>query len=125
MQSIQEIEKKLAEELVPILGLDSAEDVTPDSALVRDLGAESIDYVEILYMIETEFGVKIRIEELMMASVVDGYTPDDGKLTPKMAEKLNKDYDSNQFAAGQTTKDVFQIFTVHNLATIIKNKLSA
>ena len=121
---IQEIEKKLSEELVPILGLDSVEDVKPDSALVRDLGAESIDYVEILYMIETEFGVKIKIEELMMASVVDGETPDDGRLTAKMAEKLNRDYDSHQFAAGQTTKDVFNVFTVHNLAVIIKKKLA-
>ena len=121
---IQEIEKKLSEELVPILGLDSVADVTPDSALVRDLGAESIDYVEILYMIETEFGVKIKIEEMMMASVVDGETPDDGRLTAKMAEKLNRDYDSHQFAAGQTTKDVFNVFTVHNLAVIIKKKLA-
>ena len=122
---IQEIEKKLSEELVPILGLDSVEDVKPDSALVRDLGAESIDYVEILYIIETEFGVKIKIEELMMASVVDGETPDDGRLTAKMAEKLNRDYDSHQFAAGQTTKDVFNVFTVHNLAVIIHKKLAA
>ncbi|MBR4775623.1 MAG: hypothetical protein IK008_05960 [Bacteroidales bacterium] len=122
---IQEIEKKLSEELVPILGLDSVEDVKPDSALVRDLGAESIDYVEILYMIETVFGVKIKIEELMMASVVDGETPDDGRLTAKMAEKLNRDYDSHQFAAGQTTKDVFNVFTVHNLAVIIHKKLAA
>lgn len=122
---IQEIEKKLSEELVPILGLNSVEEVKPDSALVRDLGAESIDYVEILYMIETEFGVKIKIEEMMMASVVDGETPDDGRLTAKMAEKLNRDYDSHQFAAGQTTKDVFNVFTVHNLAVIIHKKLAA
>ena len=122
---IQEIEKKLSEELVPILGLDSVEDVKPDSALVRDLGAESIDYVEILYMVETQFGVKIKIEELMMASVVDGETPDNGRLTAKMADKLNRDYDSRQFAAGQTTKDVFNVFTVHNLAVIIHKKLAA
>lgn len=123
--TVQEIEKKLAGELVPILGLNSVADVTPESALVRDLGAESIDYVEILYMIETEFGVKIRIEEMMMASVVDGETPDDGKLTPAMAEKMNRDYDSCQFAAGQTTKEVFSVFSVHNLATLIKHKLEA
>lgn len=125
MNTIQDIEKKLAEELVPILGLDSPEEVKPESALVRDLGAESIDYVEILYMIETEFGVKIRIEELMMASVVNGETPDDGKLTAEMAEKLNRDYDSGQFTAGQTTKEVFEVFTVHNLATLIGKKLQA
>ena len=58
---MQDIEKRLMENLVPILGLDSIQDIRPDSALVRDLGAESIDFVEILYMIENEFGVKIKI----------------------------------------------------------------
>ena len=31
------------ENLVPILGLDSVAEIRPESALVRDLGAESID----------------------------------------------------------------------------------
>ena len=122
---IQEIEKKLSEELVPILGLDSVEDVKPDSALVRDLGAESIDYVEILYMVETQFGVKIRIEEMMIASTADVGGTDDGKLSEELAEKLNRDFDSHQFAAGQTTKEVFEEITVHNLAVIIQHKLAA
>ena len=42
---MQDIEKRLMENLVPILGLDSIQDIRPDSALVRDLGAESIDFV--------------------------------------------------------------------------------
>ena len=41
------IENKLIEKLVPILGMDSIDDIHPDSALVRDLGAESIDFIEI------------------------------------------------------------------------------
>lgn len=125
MQNVQEIEKKLAEQLVPILGLDSADEITPDSALVRDLGAESIDYVEILYMIETVFGVKIQIEEMMVSSVEESGMSDDGRLNEALAAKLNKDFDSHQFTAGQSTKEVFEVFTVHNLATIIKNKLAA
>lgn len=121
--TVQEIERKLSEQLVPILGLDSVEEITPDSALVQDLGAESIDYVEILYMIETEFGVKIRVEEIIVSNAPDGVAPDDGKLTQEIADKLNRDFDSHQFTAGQTTRDVFNVFTLHNLAVIIQKRL--
>ncbi|NLZ20166.1 MAG: hypothetical protein GXY24_07915 [Bacteroidales bacterium] len=119
---MQDIEKKLMEKLVPILGLDSVNDIRPESALVRDLGAESIDFVEILYMIENEFGVKIKISEITMNDYgADGF-PEDGRLTPALAEKLNEDFGSDQFKEGQTTADIFQIFTVRNLAKVILKK---
>ena len=76
------------ENLVPILGLDSINDIHPESALVRDLGAESIDYVEILYMIENEFGVKIKISEITMNDYGAEGFPEDGRLTAELAAKL-------------------------------------
>jgi len=97
MTLTNDIEKKLMENLVPILGLDSIDDIHPDSALVRDLGAESIDYVEILYMIENEFGVKIKISEITMNDYGADGLPESGKLTPELARKLNEDFDSDQF----------------------------
>ena len=119
---MQDIEKRLMDNLVPILGLDSIHDIQPDSALVRDLGAESIDFVEILYMIENEFGVKIKISEITMNDYgADGF-PEDGRLTPELAARLNKDFDTDQFKEGQTTADIFQVFTVHNLAKVIEKK---
>ena len=112
------------ENLVPILGLDSVGDIHPDSALVRDLGAESIDFVEILYMIENEFGVKIKISEITMNDYgADGF-PEDGRLTPELALRLNADFDTSQFKEGMTAADIFQIFSVHNLATVIERKMS-
>ena len=107
---MQDLENKLMENLVPILGLDSVNDIHPDSALVRDLGAESIDFVEILYMIENEFGVKIKISEITM--------------NDELAARLNADFDSDQFREGQTTADIFQVFTVHNLAKVIERKMA-
>jgi len=121
---MKDIENKLMENLVPILGLDSVDDIHPDSALVRDLGAESIDYVEILYMIENEFGVKIKISEITMNDYGAEGLPESGRLTPELADKLNKDFDSNQFTEGQTTADIFQLFTVHNLARVIQKKMA-
>ena len=119
-----DIERKLMENLVPILGLDSVDEIHPESALVRDLGAESIDYVEILYMIENEFGVKIKISEITMNEYGADGLPSDGRLTPELAARLNEDFDTDQFEAGQTTADIFQLFTVHNLAKVIQKKMS-
>ncbi len=121
---MQDIEKKLMENLVPILGLDSIDEIHPESALVRDLGAESIDYVEILYMIENDFGVKIKISEITMNDYGADGLPDDGRLTAELAERLNEDFDSDQFKEGQTTADIFQLFTVHNLAKVIQKKMA-
>lgn len=118
------IENKLIEKLVPILGMDSIDDIHPDSALVRDLGAESIDFIEILYMIENEFGVKIKISEITMNDYGADGLPEDGKLTQELADKLNRDFDSNQFKEGHTTADIFQLFTVHDLAVVIKKKMA-
>ena len=121
---MQDIEAKLKEKLVPILGLDSVEQIHSDSALVNDLGADSIDYIEILYMIETEFGVKIKISEITLNDYGAEGLPEDGRLTPELAERLNQDFDSTQFHAGQTTADIFQLFTVHNLAQVIQKKMA-
>ena len=110
------------ENLVPILGLDSISDIHPESALVRDLGAESI---EILYMIENEFGVKIKISEITMNDYGAEGFPEDGRLTAELAAKLNEDFESDQFKEGHTTADIFQLFTVHNLARVIEKKMAA
>ena len=48
-----EIEYKLRELLMPGLGNANIEEIQPSHALVTNLGAESIDFVEILYLIAT------------------------------------------------------------------------
>ena len=121
---MQEIETKLRENLVSIMGLDSIDQVQPGSSLVRDLGAESIDFVEIMYMIETVFGVKVKIGEIAKEDYGADGLSDNVRLSEETAAKLNKDLDSDQFKAGQTTAEIFELLTVHNLAVIISNKLA-
>lgn len=124
MNDKQNIEERLIEELVPIFGLDSTDDIKPDSAMVRDLGAESIDFIEILYMIENVFGVKLKIAEITMNDYsADGFHAD-AKITAELAAKLNSNLDSSQYKEGQNVNDIFQLFTVHNLATVIYTKLN-
>jgi len=118
-----DIENKLRELLLPVLGIADIEQIQPEHAFVNDLGAESIDFVEILYLIETNFGVKIRIQEITMIDYASEDMPTDGKVTKKIAEKLNADFKTDKFKEGQTVRDIYVNFTVRNLATIISLKM--
>ena len=53
-----EVEAKVKEIIVQQLGVD-AEKVTPDASFVDDLGADSLDVVELVMAFEEEFGVEI------------------------------------------------------------------
>lgn len=120
-----DIENKLRELLMPVLGITTIDKIQPGNALVNDLGAESIDFVEILYLIETNFGVKIRIQEITMVDYASADMPVDGKVTKKIAEKLNKDFKTDKFTEGQTVRDIYENFTVRDLATIIALKMES
>lgn len=57
MASRDEIFAKVQETLVDALGVDDDE-VTKDATLVDDLGAESIDFLDIVFRLEKNFGIK-------------------------------------------------------------------
>ena len=48
--------------IVEQLGVDE-EEVTPDASFVEDLGADSLDTVELVMAFEEEFGIEIPDEE--------------------------------------------------------------
>jgi acyl carrier protein len=56
------IEDKVVDIVVDKLGVDRAE-VTPDAVFVDDLGADSLDLVELIMAMEEEFGFEIADEE--------------------------------------------------------------
>ncbi len=50
------------------------EEITPDTRFVEDLGADSLDVLSIVEMIESEFQISIADDELMKISTVqDAY----------------------------------------------------
>src|SRR3954467_15882598 len=54
-----EIIEKVRSTLVDALGVDE-DDVTPDATLFKDLGAESIDLLDIVFRLERNFGIRSR-----------------------------------------------------------------
>ena len=121
------IEDTLREALLPVFGLDSVEDIRPDASLVNDLGADSLDFVEITYIIERDFGIALKANELVFAGkkVDTDNLFVEGKLTPEGFTLLREHFphESGRFSEGMTKIDLFQSITVRDLANIIKQRL--
>ena len=56
------VEEKVKKIIVDQLGVDAAE-VTPEASFIEDLGADSLDTVELVMALEEEFGIEIPDEQ--------------------------------------------------------------
>lgn len=82
MPSQAEIYEKVSATLVDVLNVEQ-EEIKMTSTLQGDLGAESIDFLDIVFRLEREFGIKIPRNALFPESIFQG-DPDyvqDGKIT--------------------------------------------
>ena len=65
-----ELETKIAEIIAEQLGVEVSE-VTPEASFVDDLGADSLDTVELVMALEEEFGIEIPDEEAEKIATVN------------------------------------------------------
>src|SRR5881392_1685132 len=89
MPTQEEIYSKVSATLVEALNVDE-DDVKLTSTLQGDLGAESIDFLDIVFRLEREFGIKIPRGELFPESIFQG-DPEfvqDGRVTDKGLAEL-------------------------------------
>src|SRR3954453_1526018 len=89
MPTQDEIYTKVSSTLIEALNVDE-DQITPAATLQGDLGAESIDFLDIVFRLEREFGIKIPRGELFPESIFQG-DPEfvqDGKITPKGLAEL-------------------------------------
>ena len=87
MLTQEEIYTKVSSTLVEALNVDE-DQITPQATLQGDLGAESIDFLDIVFRLEREFGIKIPRGELFPESIFQG-DPDfvqNGRVTDKGLE---------------------------------------
>ncbi|MBQ17005.1 MAG: acyl carrier protein [Planctomycetaceae bacterium] len=113
--------------LVEALGADEDE-VTPGATLVSDLGAESIDFLDIVFNLEKEFDIKIPRGELFpenLAAEGDGLAVD-GVVTEEGLTKLREKLpfaDIEAFAADPQVANIQDLFTVDMLVNFVSDKL--
>ncbi|MCA9265682.1 MAG: acyl carrier protein, partial [Planctomycetales bacterium] len=85
-----EVFEKVQGALVDALGVDDDE-VTSDATLVGDLGAESIDFLDIVFRLEKAFGIEIPRPELFPEDILTSAEyVEDGKVTEDGLKKLRE-----------------------------------
>ncbi len=123
----EQIFEEVKEVLADALGLDDDE-VTAEATLMGDLGAESIDFLDIVFRLEKSFSIKIPREELFPAESVMS-NPEfvsGGKLTEKGLAELKDKMPHTDLADFQDNPDVNKIadlFTVDSIVNFIQTKL--
>lgn len=127
MPTSEEIFDKVRECLVDALGLDDDE-VTPEATLVGDLGAESIDFLDIVFRLEKKFDIKIPRGELFPENLAGDETlVKDGVVTPEGIDKLRKSLphaNVDKFAKNPKVENIQELFTVDMIAKFLQNKLA-
>jgi acyl carrier protein len=114
--------------VVGALGV-SEDEASPDATLMDDLGAESIDLLDILFRIERSTGVKIQASDL--GDYIQGGIPDDQfsdaneTITDQGLEHLKEimpQIDTAALAGNLNANDVIKLFTVSNLGDMVARR---
>ncbi len=120
-----EIFKKVQGALVDALGVDEDE-VTREATLVGDLGAESIDFLDIVFRLEKAFGIEIPRSELFPEDILTSADyVQDGKVTPEGLAKLQERMpfaDLAKFEANPEVQEFGNILTVADMCRYIESK---
>jgi acyl carrier protein len=128
MPTNEEIFEKVQTALVDALGVDDDE-VTPDATLVGDLGAESIDFLDIVFRLEKAFDIKIARGELFPEDILTSSEyVQNGKLTAEGLVKLKERMpfaDLSAFEENPSVTDFAGTLTVNDMVRYVATKVAA
>ena len=126
MPTKEEIFQKVQNALVEALGVDE-EEVVPQATLVGDLGAESIDFLDIVFRLEKAFDIKIPRNELFPEDIfTNSAYVQDGKVTEAGLAELRKRMpfaNLDQFAANPNVQDFSNLLTVADMCRFVETKV--
>jgi len=123
-----EVFSKVQTALVDALGVDE-EEVTARARLVGDLGAESIDFLDIVFRLEKAFDIKIPRGELFPEDILtNAQYVQNGKVTPEGLTQLKQRMpfaDLTAFAANPAVQDFGNLLTVEDMCRYVETKVGA
>ena len=126
MPTKDEVFEKIRSALVDALGVDE-EDVKPEATLVGYLGAESIDFLDIVFRLEKAFAIKIPRGELFPEDVLtDPKYVQDGRVTEVGLAELRQRMpfaNLDKFAENPVVQDFGNLLTVADMVRFIESKV--
>ena len=128
MPSRDEIFEKVKAALVDALGVDE-EDVSPSATMVGDLGADSIDFLDIVFRLEKAFGIKISRGELFPEDVLSSSEfVSDGRVNAAGLAALKSRMpfaNLTKFEQNPSVQNFANTLTVDDMVRYVESKLAA
>ena len=111
-----------------VLAIDPTK-VTPDASLITDLGAESLDFLDLVFRLETEYGVKIPRDGIRLAAqdgLADGFDKA-GVLTDEALERMRilmPEVAPGRIAPGLRSSQISNLFTAETFVRLVAWRLA-
>jgi len=119
--------EKVSEILTNALGVDAA-DVVPTASLTRDLGAESIDFIDIVFRLEKAFDIKVPAGDLFPGNVLNNELyVQNGTVTEAGLAELKKKLPYlrvDDFAKNPKVIELAYFFDVQMILDYLRDRLS-
>ena len=127
----QEIFEGVREILAEVLLLKDPSTVKPESSLIGDLGADSLDILDMIFQLEERFGIKISKEEInyfQNLGLDESETHVEGVLTSKALARLREmmpEVQPAKLCEGLRVAEVPRLIAVETLVSLVRRKLAA
>ena len=105
-------------------------EIQPDARLIDDLGADSLDLLDITFSLERHFGIKIKrgeIERIAREGIPPEEFEENGLLKPKGVERIRQalpEVPLDSIHEGMHTSQIPYLFTVETMARIVERGLA-
>jgi acyl carrier protein len=124
---LNDIVTRVSRRVAEVLALEVSE-VRADSRLMEDLGADSLDLVELMYLLEQEFDITLDKNDMSLTAqlgLAEEEIHSDEVLTPLALERLRERFPwaGEILVEGITRKHLGALVTVETFARAIERKL--
>jgi len=124
-----EVMTKVCKCVAEVLALSPSE-VSPSSRLTEQLGADSLDLVELMFQLEQEFSITLENRDLSLTSqlgIPESEIHKDEVLTPKALELLRARFPEAKdiLRDGARRKQLASLLTVEEVARSIERRLAS
>ncbi|HVT63396.1 MAG TPA: acyl carrier protein [Legionellaceae bacterium] len=122
--NVESVYPKVKTIIADVLVLDE-EEVALNSRLIADLGAESIDFLDLVFQLEKEFSIKIprgQLEKNARGTLSEGEFEQGGVLTPAGMDALKNylsEVPAEYFKPSMKLNEIPALFTVETFCKLI------
>lgn len=127
--NVESVYPKIREIIADVLVIDE-EEVSLNSRLIADLGAESIDFLDLVFQLEKEFAIKIprgQLEKNARGELAEDEFEKGGVLTSKGMQALKNylsEVPAQHFKTNLKVNEIPMLFTVETFCKLVSNAVS-